>query len=84
MYRIEFSSRADKQFAKLERVMQERIVQALKRSVVRPKSYFERLRGDVLYKLRVGDYRIIAKIEEDKLLILVIEIGHRKNVYDSL
>ena len=82
MYRIEFSSRADKQFAKLESQIQERIVRALKRSALRPKSYFERLRGDYLYKLRVGDYRIIARIEEDKLFIFVIEVGHRKNVYD--
>jgi mRNA interferase RelE/StbE len=37
-----------------------------------------------LYRLRVGDYRVVFKIENRQLLILVIKIGHRKEVYDLL
>ena len=37
-----------------------------------------------LFRLRVGDYRIVFKIENRQLLILVIKIGHRKEVYDLL
>ena len=35
------------------------------------------------WRYRVGDYRIIVKIEDDKLVILVIAIGHKKEVYDN-
>jgi len=34
-----------------------------------------------LYKLRVGEYRILMSIQKDKLIIMVVEIGHRRNVY---
>jgi mRNA interferase RelE/StbE len=37
-----------------------------------------------LYRLRSGDYRIIYKIEDDRLLVLVIKIGHRRDVYRRL
>ena len=33
------------------------------------------------WRYRVGDYRILAEIQEDKLVILVVEVGHRKNIY---
>ena len=36
-----------------------------------------------LWRYRVGDYRIIAKIEDDKLVILIVTIGHRKEIYDK-
>ena len=35
------------------------------------------------WRYRVGDYRIIVKIEDDKLIILVIAVGHRREVYNS-
>ncbi|MBR2675215.1 MAG: type II toxin-antitoxin system RelE/ParE family toxin [Mogibacterium sp.] len=34
------------------------------------------------WRYRVGDYRILAEIQEDKLVILVVEVGHRKNIYE--
>lgn len=37
---------------------------------------------DGLWRYRVGDYRILAKIEDDTFIVLVIHVGHRKNVYD--
>lgn len=44
----------------------------------------ERLTGYDLYRLRVGDWRIIYRLEADKLLVLVIEIGPRGGIYRSL
>jgi len=49
-----------------------------------PFHFFERLSGRLDYKLRVGDYRIIADIDQSKQTITVTVVGHRKNVYKNL
>jgi len=81
MYEIIFSKKAKIQLIKLDKIIQKRIISVLERARIRPQDYFERLVGEKAYKLRAGDYRIIADIINEKLLILVIEIGHRKNIY---
>ena len=83
MYEIVFSQKAKKQLFKLERSIQERIISALERIRIRPESYITKLVGDPGYKLRVGDYRLIMDIDKGKLLVLVIKIGHRKNIYEK-
>ncbi len=82
MYEILFSDKAKKQLEKLEDDVQERIVKSLERIRIRPEAYVTKLVGDTAYKLRVGDYRIILDLYGEKLLILVIKVGHRRNVYD--
>lgn len=82
MYDIVFSDRALKQFERLEKPVQERIIKTLERIRIRPESYVTKLVGDIGYKLRVGDYRVIIDIDKGRLLILVIKVGHRKNIYD--
>lgn len=82
MYGIIFSDKASKQFCKLEKSLQERIISSLERIRIRPEAYVTKLVGDPAYKLRVGDYRVLLDINKGKLIILVIKIGHRKNVYD--
>ena len=81
MYSIEFSKTAEKQLYKLERDIQSRIIATLERCRVRPHHYVKRLVDMPYYKLRIGDYRAILDIKDDKLLILVIEVGHRKDIY---
>jgi mRNA interferase RelE/StbE len=81
MYDIEFTKKAQRQFENLPHDIQERIIFSLERSRIRPQSFFERLVGQKAHKLRVGKYRIIADIIYDKLIILIIEVGHRKNIY---
>ena len=83
LYEIIFSQKAKKQLFKLERSIQERIISALERIRIRPESYITKLVGDPGYKLRVGDYRVIMDIDKSKLLVLVIKIGHRKNIYEK-
>ena len=83
LYEIVFSQKAKKQLFKLERSIQERIISALERIRIRPGSYITKLVGDPGYKLRVGDYRLIMDIDKGKLLVLVIKIGHRKNIYEK-
>ena len=46
-----------------------------------PHRFFVRLVGRTEYKLRVGDYRVIADIEENRRVIVVRSLGHRRNIY---
>jgi len=82
-YQIFFTDKAKKQLKKLEKVDQERIIKSLERIRIRPEAYITKLVGDPGYKLRVGDYRIILEIEKEKLIILVLMIGRRKNIYEK-
>lgn len=81
MYKIEFSREVEKQLYKLEQKIQERIIATLERIRIRPFYFVKRLVGSLYYRLRVGDYRVILDIKEDKLIIFVIEMGHRRNIY---
>ena len=83
MYKVLFSDKAKRQFKKLEREMQERIIATLERIRIRPEAHVTKLVGDPGYKLRIGNYRIIMDIDKDKLLILVLKVGHRRNIYKS-
>ena len=81
MYKVIFSQKAEKQLDKLERKTAERVILTLERIIIRPQAYVKRLVGCYYHSLRVGDYRLILDIQEDKLIIFVIELGHRKNIY---
>jgi len=81
LYEIIFSRKAKKQLFKLEKNIQGRIIAALERIRIRPEDYITKLVGDPGYKLRVGDYRLIMDLDNNNLLILVIKVGHRKNIY---
>lgn len=83
MYELLYSQTALKQLEKLEKSIQQRILNALERLRIRPESYnIKKLIGMQGYRFRVGDYRIIFDIEKDKLQILILQVGHRKNIYE--
>ncbi len=82
MYEIIFSQKAKKQLFKLEKNIQERIITALERIRIRPEAYITKLVGDPGFKLRLGNYRVIMDINNNNLLILVIKVGHRKDIYN--
>ena len=77
-----FSDLALKQLRKLDGEIRQRIIATLERIRIRPDAYIRKLVGDEGYRLRVGDYRVIVDIDKEKLIILVLRIGHRRNVYD--
>ncbi|MCL5730282.1 MAG: type II toxin-antitoxin system RelE/ParE family toxin [Candidatus Pacearchaeota archaeon] len=84
MYSILFNPKAEYQLRKLGKSIQERVLNALERIKFRPFSFdVKRLQGTFYYRLRVGEYRVIIDIKQDKMVIIVIEIGHRKNIYKS-
>lgn len=82
MYETIFSENAHKQLKKLPKEIQERIINALDRIRIQPEKFVTKLVGDSAYKLRVGDYRVLMDIQNDDLIILVIKVGHRRNIYD--
>jgi mRNA interferase RelE/StbE len=83
-YEIIFSDKAFKQLKKLEQKNQERIIKVLERIRIRPESFVTKIVGDPGFRLRVGEYRVIVDIEKEKLLILVIKIGHRSRIYKKM
>jgi mRNA interferase RelE/StbE len=86
-WRIEYDAGAAKDLSKLDRQIARRIVRFLGQRVAKlddPRSIGAVLRGSKLgefWKYRVGDYRIIVEIQDKVLLIYVLEIGDRKEVY---
>ncbi|MBS3090267.1 type II toxin-antitoxin system RelE/ParE family toxin [Candidatus Pacearchaeota archaeon] len=81
MYEIIVSDKAKEQLSKLPQEIRNRIGTVLERIRIRPFHFVKRVVGSPYYRLRVCDYRIILDIKQDKLIIFVIEAGHRKNVY---
>ena len=47
----------------------------------RPSGYVKLQGGEELYRIRVGDYRIVYQIQDRKLVVLVVQIGHRREIY---
>jgi len=82
-YHVIFSDLALKQLRKLDRETGQRIISTLERIRIRPDAYVKKLVGDEGYRLRVGNYRVILDLDKEKLIILVLTIGQRRNVYDS-
>ena len=86
-WRVEFDPAAAKELGKLERQVASRILAFLNSRIAildDPRSVGEALKGSKLgdfWKYRIGDYRVIAKIEDETVKILVIKIGNRKEVY---
>lgn len=87
VWRIEFVDAAKKDLSKLDKQAARRITGFLRERVASledPRSIGEALKGSQLgefWKYRVGDYRIIASIEDGALCVLVVKIGNRKEVY---
>ena len=82
-YHVQFAPSAARSLAKLERSFQRRIARRLDALVYEPRPKgSEKLRGAAgRYRIRVGDYRIIYDIEDDELLILILRVGHRRDIY---
>ena len=83
-YELIYSDEARKQLKKLNKDVQIRIISSIERIRLRPYAYVKKLVGNPYFSLRVGHYRVILDIEENKLLIFVIEVGHRRDIYKKL
>ncbi len=84
-YKVSLSDKAEDDFARLDKSVQKQIFKYLKKLEERedPRSLGEQLQANLssFWKYRVGDYRLVAEIQEGKLIVLVLVIAHRREVY---
>ncbi len=86
-WRVEFDRDAARELRKLGAPAQKSIMRYLRGRIATaddPRRFGRPLTGDLkgLWRYRVGDCRIVAKIEDDRLIVLVLTVGHRREVYD--
>ena len=86
-YSVEYSKKAQKILRNLDNQISNRITDWIENNLIgceNPRFQGKPLTGNLSgnWRYRVGDYRIIAKIEDDKILITVVDIGHRRKIYD--
>ena len=82
-YEVKWTETSTRLLEKMESVDAERILEKMKLVSKNPFHYVKRLKGVPLYSLRTGKYRVIMSIERENLVILVVDVGNRKNVYDD-
>ena len=84
---VEFDAAAAKELRKLDPPVARRILAFLRERLAPlpdPRSIGEALHGDALgefWKYRLGDYRIVARIVDRRVLVIVLRIGHRRDIY---
>ena len=85
-YRLEFTKSYMKDFRKLDRYTRELVLAWIRRNLSEiddPRRIGKALTGNKegYWRYRIGDYRLICMIEDERLLILALNIGHRKEIY---
>lgn len=85
-YRIEFSRCAEKQFKKLPSQIQQLLRPQIDALVENPRpTGVKKLEGeDNRYRIRVGNYRVVYEVQQEVLLVILLRIGHRREVYRKL
>ena len=83
---VEFDEAASKELRKLDRQAQLEILNYFRQRIATdedPRSFGKPLSRDLagLWRYQVRDYRMICNIEDDKLIVLVVRVFHRKDVY---
>lgn len=84
---VEFAEKAKKDFLKLDKPIQKQIQTFVIKlqGMTNPRASGKALAGNLAgrWRYRVGDYRLVCEIDDNKILITILKIGHRKNVYDA-
>jgi len=84
MHKLIFDEEAIKFLDKLPKEISKRIFKKIQDTKENPHHYFLKLTNRQEYKLRVGDYRVIADINNSEITIYIITIGHRSNIYKKI
>jgi mRNA interferase RelE/StbE len=86
-WRIEYTPRSARALRKLDRSVARRLFTAVERlgDLDDPTSSCKALTGPLvgLWRLRVGDYRVILDVQRDQVVIVALDLGHRSTVYDD-
>ncbi|MEY2857269.1 MAG: hypothetical protein RLZZ74_1581 [Cyanobacteriota bacterium] len=81
-YEISILRRAYKELAKLPQRDCKKVNIAINNLAINPRpSGCKKLKGRPAWRIRVGDYRIIYEISDQKLIIVVVDVGHRRDIY---
>jgi mRNA interferase RelE/StbE len=83
-YRVEFSRAAEREFDHLPQQVRTRLASRIGALAGNPRpSGVVKLKGRTpdLYRIRAGDYRVIYAIQDDVLLVLIVSVGHRSEIY---
>ena len=81
-YKIFIKPSAKKELKSLQQNELNKIVEKIKNLSINPRPHgAEKLSDDDKYRVRQGNYRILYTIEDDKLIVIVIKIGHRRDIY---
>ncbi len=80
-YEVKWTETSLGQLEKLDKILAKRIVDKVEFISEDPFMHVQKLRGFDLYRLRVGNYRVIMSIEGKKMIIFVLEVGHRRAIY---
>lgn len=83
-FKVIWTNDAIKDLHKLEHFIAKRILKKTRELKSKPYKNIKRLTALPYYRLRVGDYRIIFDIQQNRLIILIINVEHRKKVYKKL
>ncbi|MCH4888600.1 type II toxin-antitoxin system RelE/ParE family toxin [Acidaminobacter sp. JC074] len=88
IYKVEYTKTALSQLKKIDKKIASFIVAYIEDKLVdcdNPRRYGKALKGNLndKWRYRVGDYRILAKIEDDIVVITVVEVGHRRDIYEK-
>ena len=80
-YKVLWSETFKVQLKKFDKPLAKRIIDKVESITKDPFKSVKRLKGTDLYRLRIGDYRVIMSIERGKLIVFVLDVGHRKVIY---
>jgi mRNA interferase RelE/StbE len=84
-YEIEYAPKAVRAIEKLSRDVQRRVVARIEALAKNPRpSGAIKLAGQAIYRVRVGDYRVLYAIADERLVVLIVDVGHRREIYRDL
>lgn len=86
-YQVEFTKEASKKFKKLDNSIKNILLSWIMKNLQNcsnPRAFGKALKGNLSdkWRYRVGDYRILVKIEDNKIIITIVDVGHRKDIYE--
>jgi mRNA interferase RelE/StbE len=84
MYNVIWTPTSQKELAELEKELIRRIVDRVEQIKHSPYHFIDHLTDIDAWRLRVGDYRVILDMDENEKALVILKVGHRKNIYKKI